>query len=205
MPERRSALAALGRSGQGPAEARVRLSEVAHTGKLVVRGEADDPAFLERAAEAVGFALPTSPCTAASGGETSALWLGPNEWLVVTTPGAEAKLAEALRGALAETPSAVTDVSDSRTVIRLSGPAARDVLAKGCPLDLHSRAFAPGAVKQSLIAHLDVAVHLVADEASDGGPVFEITVLRSYAAYLWRWLVDAGTEYGVAVSANTRM
>jgi sarcosine oxidase subunit gamma len=196
MAERRGALAALRPAGEEP-EARVRLEEVAHTGKLVVRGNADDPEFVEGAAAALGFALPTVPCTAA-GGETSALWLGPNEWLVVTTPGAEAELADTLRGALAETVSAVTDITDSRTVIRLSGPAARDVLAKGCPLDLHASAFAAGAVKQSLLAHVDVVVHLVADEAR--GPVFEITVLRSFAAYLWRWLADAGTEYGLAVA-----
>jgi sarcosine oxidase subunit gamma len=88
----------------------------------------------------------------------------------------------------------VVDVSDSRAVITLSGPRALDVLAKGCPLDLHPRVFSPGRCAQSLLAKAHVLLHRV-----DDAPTFEIYVHRSFADYLWTWLEDAAAEYGMAV------
>ena len=71
---------------------------------------------------------------------------------------------------------------------------ARDLLAKGCTLDLHPRAFKVGACAQTGLARAGAILHLV-DEA----PTFEITILRSFADYMWVWLADAAEEYGVAL------
>jgi sarcosine oxidase subunit gamma len=193
MVERSSAL---GEASAPPAagKAGVGLAEVAHAGKLVLRAS-PDPAFLA-AVGSVGVALPTEPCTAAAGEAGTALWLGPDEWLIATPAGAEVALAPVLRAALKGHAFALVDVTDSRTTVRLTGRHAREVLAKGCALDFHARAFAAGEVKQSLLAGVDVAVHLVAD-APEAGPVFDILVLRSFAEHLWRWLADAGAEYGL--------
>ena len=148
-----------------------------------------------------GFALPAEPNTAASKGkpgtkaQVSALWLGPDQWWVL---GAEpAKLAAKLVEALDSQPAAVTEVGESRSCIRVAGPHARDLLAKGCPLDLHPRVFAAGACAQSLLAKAAVLIHQVDDE-----PAYDIYVLRSFAEYLWLWLEDAAKEYGLAVTAG---
>ena len=74
------------------------------------------------------------------------------------------------------------------------------MLAKGCPLDLHPRAFTPGSCAQSLLAKADVLIHLRADDPRHG-PTFDLYVARSFAHYLWAWLEDAGREYGVQVDA----
>ena len=87
----------------------------------------------------------------------------------------------------------LTDVSDAYAIVRLAGPAARDVLAKGCSLDIHDSVFPPGKVARSLLAQAEAILHRTAAET------FDIYVPRSYADYLWRWLEDAGREYGVAV------
>jgi sarcosine oxidase subunit gamma len=120
------------------------------------------------------------------------LWLGPDEWLLAKD-GDDTKLAARLDTAFRGHFVTVTDVSDAYTVIRLAGPAAAEVLAKGCALDTHDRVFPPGKVARSLLAKADVILHrLTAD-------TFELYVARSYADYLWRWLEDAGAEFGVAV------
>jgi len=193
MAERRAALGVASAPPAGAAD--IRLAEVAHAGRLVLRGR-PDPAFLA-AAETVGVALPTAPCTAAAGEAGTALWLGPDEWLITTPAGAEVALAPVLRAALAGHAIALVDVTDGRTTVRVSGRRARELLAKGCALDFHARGFAAGEVKQSLLAGVDVTVHLVSD-GPGAGPVFDVLVQRSFADHLWRWLADAAAEYGVA-------
>ncbi|HXV25795.1 MAG TPA: sarcosine oxidase subunit gamma family protein [Alphaproteobacteria bacterium] len=124
----------------------------------------------------------------------SAPCTGREEWLVTAPPGEEHVLVPALRGALGDRHAAVVDLTESRTVIALAGPSARNVLAKGCTLDLHPRAFPVGACAQTGLARAGVLIHL-----ADDPPSFEITVLRSFADYLWAWLADAAREYGVAL------
>jgi sarcosine oxidase subunit gamma len=104
-----------------------------------------------------------------------------------------------LRAALAEQRCAVTDVSESRTCIHVRGPRARDLLAKGCPLDLHPRVFGPGRCAGTLMAKAGVTLHQVAGDDAPDGPAYDLYTTRSFADYLWRWLEDAAREYGLAV------
>ncbi len=202
---RQSALAHLGLDGRAQASrgaAGVALAERPHRGMVNLRLDPSDEIAMNAFAEAFGFALPVQPNTSAGNGEASALWLGPDEWWIVTPgPGPEAgpELADKLRAALADRFAAVTEVGEGRTCIRIAGRKARALLQKGCPLDLHPRAFAAGACAQTLLAKATVAIHLVADESVAEGPAFEVYVLRSFAEYLWAWIEDAGREYGVAV------
>jgi sarcosine oxidase subunit gamma len=98
-----------------------------------------------------------------------------------------------LRQALAGRHVAVTDVSEARTVIAVAGPRARDLMAKGTPLDLHPRVFGPGACAQSVFAKAGAIIDQV-----DDAPTYEVYVLNSFADYLWSWLERAGEEYGIA-------
>ena len=140
-------------------------------------------------ARAAGIALPREPNTATE----NALWLGPDEWLIC----GDSDPAPALREAVKGLHGTVTDVGEGRAVIGLSGPHARDVLAKGCPLDLHPREFRPGRCAQSILAQAAIILH-----QRDATPSYDIHVARSYAGYLWSWLEDAAAEYGLAVSAG---
>ncbi len=181
------------RAVDDPGGAGVVLCERRFIGKVNLRGEPDE-AFLGAAAGALGFELPVAPNSTAGAVGVSALWLGPNEWLVATPPGGEEATVEALRAALAGLHVAVTEVSDGRAVIGLSGPHARDVLTKGCPLDVHPREFAPGDCAQSTLAKALVILH-----QTDAAPAYDIYVERSFADYLWSWLEDAAAEYGLAI------
>ena len=188
MLERRPALT---RGTAAPAAFEgVRLSERPHTGKVNLRGDPSDRAFRAAIGRALDLVLPTDPNAATTSGGVTAIWLGPDEWLLTCQPGSERKLMARLREALQGVHAAVTDVTDARTILRIEGAGARDVLAKGCPLDLHPRALPPGAVAQSRLAKADVLLHRV-DSGDDGAPAFDLHVGRSFAGYLWAWLEEA--------------
>ena len=183
-----------GRIGDRPTDAGVELRERAFMGHLNLRGDTADQAFLEAVQGALELGLPVEPNTVAESGELAALWLGPNEWLVLTPPHQETALAQALRDALGEVFSSVVDVTGGQTVINLRGPRVRDLLAKGCTLDLHPRAFGPGRCAQTLVAKANVTVRQL-----DDSPSFDLIVRRSFADYLALWIEDAAEEYGLAV------
>lgn len=188
------------RAGAGPSAAGLWLAERRFLAKLNLRGDPGSPGFMGAAASALaGCRPPVVPNTAARAQGIALLWLGPDEWLVVAPAGTESALEARLADQVAPHGGCVTDVSETRATIVVSGPNARDVLAKGCPLDLHPRAFAPGACAQSLVAKAGVILYRADAGAPGEHARFELHVLRSFADYLWRFLEDAGQEYGVAV------
>ncbi len=204
---RQSALAHLGLEGRGQSDrgdAGVAMRERPHRGIVNLRLDPNNAEAMAALEAAFGFALPKTANDTAGDADTIALWLGPDEWWLVE-PGPEPEagpaLAEKLRAALADHFAAITEVGESRTCIRVSGPNARALLQKGCPLDLHPCVFKAGACAQSILAKAGVTLHLFADESVAEGLIFDIYVARSFAEYLWAWLEDAGREYGVQVLA----
>jgi sarcosine oxidase, subunit gamma len=172
---------------------RITIRELPFAAQLNLRADPGDNRVAEAVRKALGFGLPKEPNTAFSAGGRSALWLGPDEWLVVGGEGEEALLQRVLRTALGDAFGSVVDVSANRTVIELSGPSARDVLAHGCPLDLHPRQFTPGRCAQTLLAKAQVIIHQVNEL-----PTFHLYVRTSFAWYVADWLLDALVEYRVA-------
>lgn len=193
---RQSALAHLGlaaRAEESRGEAGIAMAEVPGRVQLVLRGSGEAPTFSEAVRRVVGISPPLAANTVNQEGGYAILWLGPDEWLV-TGPAEDDDLAERLRAALAETHHAVANVSESRIILRLSGPAARDLLAQGCSLDFHPSVFQPGMCAGSHLALAQVTIHQITGE-----PVYEVYVHRSYADYLWRWLEVASEPYGFTV------
>jgi sarcosine oxidase subunit gamma len=117
-----------------------------------------------------------------------ALWLGPDEWLVVAATDAVA-MADQLSAAVGEEPGLVLDVSANRTVLELAGPSARAVLEKGCPVDLHPRAFGPGNAVSTTLARVPVLLWQTGDDT------YRLVPRSSFADYLARWLLDAMVEF----------
>ena len=146
------------------------------------------------AADLLGVAaLPTTPSTAVAGSDTMLIWFGPQEWLVTSRDRTGEALEAQLREAITEHGGAAVDVSAQRTTVRLRGAHARDVLAKGCSLDLHPTVFGAGAAAQTMLGL--AAVVLI--PLSDNGTDYRILVRASFAGYLAAWLLDAAEEFGV--------
>ena len=195
--QRRSALAHLGleaRAAAGAGEGGVTLGEAPMRGLLVLRGDAAGAEFRSAVAAVLGIEPAVEPLTSARRRDVSILWLGPDEWLVVTPDRRRARIERTLRDALAGQHAAVTDVSHGRAVLVLSGPDAPAVLAKGCSLDVHPRVFDPGRCAQSRLAKCQALIYQTTD-----APEYEIHVSRSFAQYAWTWLEDAGQEFGLRI------
>jgi sarcosine oxidase subunit gamma len=156
----------------------VTLREVPFLAQVNVR--ADPPA-----ARALGLPLePNTTATHAASPDRTILWLGPDEWLVAGPDGDAAAIARELE-ACPEGWVTTVDLSANRTAIDVAGPGARDLLAAGCSLDLHPRAFGPGRCAQTMVARAQVVLEARGDDA------FRLFVRGSFAAYLASWLIDA--------------
>ncbi|MFH9001890.1 sarcosine oxidase subunit gamma [Streptomyces afghaniensis] len=168
----------------------IRLAELPFLTQINVRldpkGAAADAVGL-----ALGLQLPVEPGTVVRAGQLTALWLGPDEWLVVGPPGGGQVLESRIREAAGDEPVSVVDVSAQRTTLLVAGPRARDVLAHGCSLDLHPRVFGPGRCAQTNLGRTQVV--LVARD--DPRPGFWVLVRSSFAGYLTDWLLDAAVEW----------
>ena len=128
------------------------------------------------------------PGASATAGDLTALWIQPNAWLLSAPRAGEgALLARAAPFAAA---AALVDQSHGRCTLGLAGARARAVLAKGCRIDLHPRAFGPGRVAATQIAHLSCLLHQTAADA------YELIVFATLAANALEWLTSAAAEYG---------
>jgi len=163
------------------------LSEVPFVEMLNLRGDPGDARFAQAVLSVTGLVLPTVPNTASLAGQRQLLWLGPNEWLFKLQDAQGDAVESALRTALQGQHTSVVLVGDGNTTLTVKGPAAADLLSRGCPLDLHPRAFPAGALAQTHIAKAGATV-LCLEAATS----FELTVRRSFADYLFRWLCEAG-------------
>ena len=181
------------RASVAPPNAGVYLSQRFLFGQLVLRGETTNPQFLKAIEQSLKLPVPLQPNTFTENDQHSILWLGPDEWLIITPPGAESHILRGLAAALHGIVAAVTDVTHGQIIIRISGDRALDVLSKGCSLDLHPAVFGPGSCAQTLIAKTGVIIRWVEHSC------FDLIVRRSFAEYLALWLEDAAQEYGVAV------
>jgi sarcosine oxidase, subunit gamma len=167
----------------------VSLREVPFVSQVNLRPDPDSD-LAARAADALRLTVPVVPNTTATSGLRTALWLGPDEWLIVGPDGDAPGVATALRDALGADWGSVVDVSANRTVLELRGPWARSALTKGCPLDLHPRQFASGACAQSLLAKAQVILW-----QRDDQPTYWIFVRASFAVYVAEWLLTALQEF----------
>ncbi|MDZ7770509.1 MAG: sarcosine oxidase subunit gamma family protein [Woeseiaceae bacterium] len=155
-----------------------------------LRARADDKAFAAGLSDLFGLELPGEPNRYTGDGEHALLWLGPDEWLLLAPDNEAPGIADGLRAALGDDPwLAVVDLSHNYTGLTLSGPSSRDVLAKGCPLDMHPRTFGKGQCAQSILAGTRVLLRATARDT------FELWVRNSFARYTVQWLTDAMAEY----------
>lgn len=163
-----------------------------------LRLDAADATLVDRVESGLGISLPLVPNTASGDPDgLHALWLGPDEWLVLGPAGDAPAIESDIRSAAGDAFVVTVDVSANRIAFELSGPTAREVLESGCPVDLHPRAFRAGSCAQTLLARANVLLHQTGD-----APRYRIWVRPSFAPYLAAWLTDA--EAGVTPAATPR-
>jgi sarcosine oxidase subunit gamma len=116
--------------------------------------------------------------------------LGPGEWLFVSQCISQDRLHEMLRDLTPTSGLSAVSVSSGIKVLRVEGWLARELLSKGCGLDLHADSFPAGRVARTRFASVSVIVRCADPEGR-----FDLYFGRSYCTYLRSWLEDAAAEF----------
>lgn len=154
--------------------------------RWILRG---DPAVLAAAGANLGFALP-SPGRAAAAPDRAALWLGPDEQLLLDLRATQATMTSwlpPLRAALAPLAHSLVEISQRQTAFTVSGPAAA-ALSAGCPLDLDIGSFAVGGCTRTVFGKAEIVLWRTAADT------FHVEVWRSFATYVTQLLAQAASE-----------
>ncbi|MGD0640138.1 MAG: sarcosine oxidase subunit gamma family protein [Roseiarcus sp.] len=106
---------------------------------------------------AFGASPPLQPLRATSEGLRAALWLGPDEWLLIAED-AEPGIGARLEAALAGVPHCLVDVSHRQCAIEVGGAGAARLLNAGVPLDLGVSAFPVGMVARTLLLKAEIVL-----------------------------------------------
>jgi sarcosine oxidase subunit gamma len=182
-----------GRHGAQNGAAGVSLSERTGLALFVISagaGKASEVAA--KMASVTGLDLPMEPKRVSKSG-FALIGTAPGQWLVVAES-KEARALPAMLGVALKGLATVVDLSDGKAVLRISGPRARDTLAKGCSLDLHPSVFKPGSAGTTPVALIDCVIWQTAP------PSYDLLALpTSFAESFWSWITASAAEYGYTV------
>jgi sarcosine oxidase subunit gamma len=147
------------------------------------------PAARAAASAAFGLLLPESPCRSNLANGRVALWLGPDEHLLLGSAGDTRILAAELAAALTGIAHSLVDVSQRQIALRVSGPYASAILNAGCPLDLDIAEFPTGMCARTLFGKADIVLWRT------GADEFHLEVWRSFSDYVLGCLQEAAQDF----------
>jgi sarcosine oxidase subunit gamma len=149
--------------------------------------------FILRGAEAVRVACgmvfgaepPAHLGLTGEGDKRAALWLGPDEWLLIADGADALAMSDVLESVLEGTAHSLVDVSHRQIGLVASGPATARVLNAGCPIDLGLKAFPVGFATRTVFDKVETVLWRRAETA------FHVEIWRSFAPYLAALLTEA--------------
>ncbi|HEX3576065.1 MAG TPA: sarcosine oxidase subunit alpha family protein [Rhodopila sp.] len=163
----------------------VQLAALAPTTRLSVRAGA---AAATGIGLGLGVLLPTVPCRSVISRDRAALWLGPDEWLILAPDTASDLAAQATKAA-GDHPASIVDVSHRSQTLEITGPNAAWCLNAFCALDLDIQAFPVGMCTRTVFGKTEIVLWRIAPE------VFHVDVARSFVPYVWASLEAARLEF----------
>lgn len=167
-------------------EGAVKVERFEGFGMITLRGDFTQDAFASPVASKLA---PLPGIREVTVGETGMLaWMSPDELLAVVSRERAEELTGELDASLATTHALVVNVSDARSVFRISGKGAREVLAKGAPVDLSAAAFGPGQIRRTRLGQVACAFWM------SGADQFDLICFRSVSGYMFDWLCTASKE-----------
>lgn len=168
-------------SGRHGGSAAVRLEAAPPAERISLRAGVEDVAALSGA---LGLDLPVKPKTSASVNGRTAMWLGPDEWLVIGEVGSGLTQAAKNSGVL----HSAVDISHRNTAILVSGPGAAKAINAGCPQDLSPAAFPVGACSRTIFGKVEIVLLRTAEDA------FRVEVWRSFSDYAFGLLAEGARD-----------
>ena len=167
------------------------MKEKSPVAKINLRGNLENKDFVSTAGKILGMIIPKEPCSISTKEKITCMWLGPNEWLLVSNDmiskdSNDYELEKVLFNDISKKNlGSVTNVSDQYTIFNLTGSNIFEILSKACPFDFNSNSFANNKVVQTILNHMDVTIHKKSENDVD------LYVRRSFAKHLWNWLKDS--------------
>ena len=152
--------------------------------RFILRGP---PEAAASAGPVFGASMPLQPLRSETSGARSALWLGPDEWLLIAED-SEPALGVNLEAALGSVPHALFDVSHRQSALEVSGSGAARLLNAGVLLDLDSSAFPVGMVARTLLTKAEITLWRRAPE------LFRVEFSRSFGLYVAAILTQAAND-----------
>ena len=168
-------------AGHHGGSAAARVTPAAPSTRLSLRAGAD---ALGALSAAFGLDLPTRPKGSSSANGRHALWLGPDEWLLIDETGADLMAIAAGVSAL----HSATDVSHRNTAVLVSGPAAAAAIASGCPLDLSDAMFPVGASARTVLGKIEIVLFRA------GAEDYRVECWRSFSPYAFGLLAEGAED-----------
>ena len=168
------------------------MKEIKPIMKLIIRGKTKD--FITAIGKNLNMILPTEANTSTSGEALTALWLSPDEWMLVSNDTISEdtntyKVEDNLINNISKVNfGAVTDVSDQFVMINIKGSKVFDLFSTGSPFNFNKFKDKKGSVIQTILSHIDVIIHLT--EIND----VNLLVRRSFSEHLYSWLNDSASR-----------
>ena len=168
------------------------VKEISPLMKLNLRGKSRE--FLSTIGKNINMILPMEANTSSTSDNYTAMWLSPDEWMIVTNNTVDKEnnnypIEELLFNKISKTNlGAITDVSDQFVMINLTGEKIFDLLSTGCPFNFNEFKTKKGAVTQTLLLQIDVIIHLKEINTVN------LFVRRSFSEHLMSWINDAASR-----------
>lgn len=154
------------------------------------RGNCSDPVFVDAIQNATSLRLPVETCSTTLGDKQGIIWAGPDDWFWISREQSAKEMCATLKKHLEGLHAAVTDVSGGYEILRLSGKSVLEVLAQGCPLDLHPSQFKVGQSAGSVFFKASIWIW-----KTNESPTYELLVRTSFKKYIDLVLEAVCAEY----------
>ncbi len=167
------------------------MREKTPVAKINLRGNLENKDFASRVGKILGMILPKEACSTSTKEQITCMWLGPNEWLLVSNDTVDKEsndyeLEQLLFKDISKMNlGAVTNVSDHYTIFNLTGSNIFEILSKGSPFDFNPENFGDNKVVQTILNNVDVTIHRKTKDDVD------LYVRRSFSDHLWAWIKDS--------------
>ena len=168
------------------------IREISPIMKLNLRGKKRE--FFTTVGKNLNMILPTEANTSTTSDKLTAIWLSPDEWMIVSNElinkdTKKYELYEILFNSISKTNlGAVIDVTDQFVQLELKGKNIYEIFSAGCPFNFNEFKEKIGSTTQTVLNHIDVILHHKEEN------VVNIFVRRSFAEHLWSWIEDSASR-----------
>ncbi len=170
----------------------VSIKEISPVMKINLRGKERE--FLTNVGKNLNIILPTEANTSTTSDKLTAIWLSPDEWMIVSNELVNKdvnkyELYELLFNSISKTNlGAVIDITDQFVQLELKGKNIYEIFSAGCPFNFNEFKEKKGSVTQTVLNHIDVILHHKEEN------VVNLFVRRSFSEHLWSWIEDSASR-----------